>query len=71
MKKLFVMTLILFGIIVSGICFLKPDTADAVLCIKTGERISGLNKICYYNCTGSEYAITIGSCELCPLTINN
>lgn len=33
------------------------------------ERISGLNKICVYDYLGSEYAITIKSVELCPLTI--
>ena len=34
------------------------------------ERISGLNKICYYNHLGSEVAITIKSIQLCPVTIN-
>ena len=42
----------------------------AVICFKTGERISGMNKICYYNCLGSEAAITISSVELCPLSID-
>jgi hypothetical protein len=39
----------------------------ALLCIKTGEQISGLNKICYDNCAGSEAAITVKSYELCPI----
>jgi len=34
------------------------------------ERISGLNKICFYDHLGSEVAITIKSYELCPLTLN-
>ena len=34
------------------------------------ERISGLNKICYYDHMGSEVAITIKSHELCPMTID-
>jgi hypothetical protein len=38
-------------------------------CLRNGERASGLNKICYYNCLGSEAAITISSFELCPLDI--
>lgn len=42
----------------------------AVLCFKTGEQKSGMNKICYYDCLGSTVAITISSVELCPLSIN-
>lgn len=42
----------------------------AAMCFKTGEQISGMNKICYYNCLGSTAAITIKSVELCPLSIN-
>jgi len=34
------------------------------------ERISGINKICFYDHLGSEVAITIKSYELCPLTLN-
>tara|TARA_Y100000590_G_C15163911_1_gene804679 strand:+ start:197 stop:466 length:270 start_codon:yes stop_codon:yes gene_type:complete len=37
---------------------------------KTGERISGFNKICFYNKLGSTYTINIPSTSLCPLTIN-
>lgn len=46
-----------------------PTPAEAAVCFKTGERTSGMNKICYYDCLGSEVAITIRSAELCPLTI--
>lgn len=42
----------------------------AVMCFKTGESTSGMNKICYYDCLGSAAAITISSVSLCPLTIN-
>ncbi len=34
----------------------------AMLCFKTGERVSGLNRICYYDCLGSEAAITNWQC---------
>lgn len=44
--------------------------ASAVTCFKTGERISGMNKICYYDCLGSAAAITIQATQLCPLTID-
>ena len=42
----------------------------SVMCFKTGEQVSGMNKICYYNCLGSTAAITISSVSLCPLSIN-
>jgi hypothetical protein len=35
--------------------------AYAVTCFKQYERISGMNKICVYNCLGSDRAITIKS----------
>lgn len=38
-------------------------------CFKSGEEISGMNRICYYNCMGSTAAITISVGKLCPLTI--
>jgi hypothetical protein len=41
----------------------------AVMCFKSGEQSSGMNKICYYDCLGSPAAITIGATQLCPLTI--
>jgi len=43
----------------------------SVTCFKSGERTSGMNKICYYDCLGSEAAITVSSVELCPLSIKN
>lgn len=46
------------------------DTQVAVTCFKTGEQVSGMNKICFYDCLGSAAAITISSVKLCPLTIN-
>ena len=42
----------------------------AVTCFKQYEQVSGMNKICFYNCVGSTVAITISSVSLCPLTIN-
>ena len=47
------------------------SSAKAVTCFKSGEYVSGLNKICIYDCMGSDTAITIGSTQLCPLTIEN
>ena len=42
----------------------------AAMCFSSGERTSGMNKICYYDCLGGQAAITIKSYELCPLSIN-
>lgn len=41
-----------------------------IMCFKTGERISGMNRICYYQCGASEAVITVKSTELCPLSID-
>lgn len=43
----------------------------AVLCFKSGEELSGANKICYYDCLGSRAAITISAVALCPLSIDH
>ncbi len=43
----------------------------AAICFLQGEQTSGFNKICYYDCLGSTFAITISSIKLCPLTIQN
>jgi hypothetical protein len=40
-------------------------------CHRRGEARSGMNKICYYDCLGSAAATTVGSAELCPLTIEH
>lgn len=48
----------------------KDRLEVAVLCFLQGESVSGFNKICFYDCLGSQAAITIGSTELCPLNIN-
>ena len=44
--------------------------ANATTCFYQYEQISGMNKICYYDCLGSGMAITISSVKLCPLTIS-
>lgn len=38
-------------------------------CFLSGERSSGLNKVCYYSCPSGDAAITIRATELCPLSI--
>jgi len=41
-----------------------------IQCFKTGERVSGTNKICSYNCMGSETTTNIASTRICPLSID-
>ncbi len=48
----------------------SPNIKRATTCFKSGEQTSGMNKICYYNCLGSQAAITISAVALCPLTID-
>jgi hypothetical protein len=41
------------------------------MCFKSGEQVSGMNKICYYRCPTGTVAINVASYQLCPLTVNN
>ncbi|WP_156392673.1 hypothetical protein [Rhizobium sp. Root482] len=43
----------------------------AMMCFKSGEQVSGMNKICFYNCGGSAKAVTVGAAELCPLSVDD
>ncbi len=44
-------------------------TPRTVTAFKTGERTTGMTKQCFYDALGSAYTRTIGSIDLCPLTI--
>lgn len=44
-------------------------SSSGLTCMKSGEAVSGMNKICYYNCLGSAAAITKEAVSLCPLCI--
>jgi len=48
----------------------RSSGAGGGVCFKESEWTSGFNRNCVYNCTGSQAVQTIGSAELCPLTIN-
>jgi hypothetical protein len=43
----------------------KPFTV-AMFCTKSGQKASGLTKICYYDCGGTEGALTTKTYEPCP-----
>lgn len=63
--------LILSLIFLISMMFPSMIANSAMTCFKSGEQVSGMNKICYYNCAGSTAAITISAVALCPLTIQN
>ena len=54
--------------VIAAAAMLSMGAAQA--CFLTGEQISGMNKICYYNCIGGTRAITISSVSLCPISLN-
>jgi hypothetical protein len=39
-------------------------------CFKKSEEVSGFNRICYYECGLSTYAITVKSSEMCPMEVH-
>jgi hypothetical protein len=45
-------------------------STSGLMCIKSGEFVSGMNRICSYRCGVSAYARTIGAAEMCPISIN-
>ena len=46
-----------------------PLSAQTVTAFKTGERMTGMTKQCFYEALGSTYAQTVQSIELCPLNL--
>jgi hypothetical protein len=54
----------------SAIAAESPDSSKpfsvAMVCTKSSQQTSGLTKICYYDCAGSEGAITVKTYEPCP-----
>jgi hypothetical protein len=65
-----ILKITVFGsIFLLSMAFPSMVANSATTCFKAGEQISGMNKICYYNCMGSTAAITISSVSLCPLSI--
>ena len=64
------MRMLLSALAVGLLVLVFATSVYATTCFLKGERVSGMNKICYYDCLGSQAAITIGAVQLCPLTIN-
>lgn len=49
------------------LCTLSMNAGAA--CLFSHERISGLNKVCTYNCPSGQKSITVSSTTLCPLQL--
>ena len=47
------------------------SASTSISCFKKSESVSGTNKICIYNCMGSDTAINVKSTQLCPMSIKN
>jgi hypothetical protein len=63
-----VLVLAVFAVSAPAIAEEAPHTAKprtALICKKFSERTSGLTRICYYDCGGSERAITAQTYEPC------
>jgi hypothetical protein len=48
---------------------LAAATAFASGCFLKYSYVSGMNRICVYDCISGEKHITIGSCDICPLSL--
>jgi hypothetical protein len=46
-----------------------PQQPLGYSCARTGERVSGTNKICLYDCAGSQTATNVPYYSVCPPTI--
>lgn len=60
MKKLIITIIFLLAMVA---------TAYASGCFLSYEYISGMNKICVYDCIDGQRAITISSLSFCPLSL--
>ena len=59
-----------FSVVVNSAITQTPALATTMISsFKTGERTTGLTKLCFYDGLSSEYTKTIKSVGLCPLSI--
>lgn len=47
------------------------SSSSSLSCVKKSESVSGFNKICIYNCMGSDIAINLKSTQICPMSVKN
>jgi hypothetical protein len=60
--------------LIAGLAFmaafiLAGEAIADMVCLFKSEQISGTKKLCYYDCGGFMYAISIDGLQLCPLSI--
>ena len=53
--------------IVIALLFASPNVLGA--CFFSHERVSGLNRLCFYNCIEGQRSITISATSMCPLQL--
>jgi hypothetical protein len=41
----------------------------ASICVKTGEKITGAIKTCFYNCAGAGASVDVPATTVCPMTV--
>jgi len=46
-----------------------PGQPGATKCIYKSQSVSGFNKICIYNCMGSDHAVNMRALDICPLNV--
>ncbi len=49
-------------------CAIFASSSFGAYGILIGEKISGTNKICYYNVLGSTYTLNVDLTDLCPVS---
>jgi hypothetical protein len=59
----------MYKIIITIVALTIFSISNSQACFLSGETISGMNKICFYDCISGTKAITISSVSLCPLSI--
>ena len=47
----------------------SSSSSTSLSCFKKSESTTGTNKICIYNCMGSDVAVNVKSTKLCPMSI--
>jgi hypothetical protein len=59
-----VLALAVFTASISSIAI--AEARVGLICTKSSQQTSGLTKICYYNCAGTEGAMTVQTYDPCP-----
>jgi hypothetical protein len=57
------------GLVFMAAFILAGEATADMVCLFKSEQISGTKKLCYYDCGGLMYAISIDGLQLCPLSI--